>query len=383
VFSGWVRAGRVVLEAVLGAASLLALFRVPARVLWRPAVVVTEWGHLLAGAGFALALRERGWWRAIGLAAGVLYLTPLLRALVLARGLPDRMSAAFGVGLSEQGSLELRALFFRRRAGVRREEVVYREVEGYGGLRLDLYRPRRAFGEAAPVVVVVHGGSWRHGSSRDFAALNRRLAERGYFVAAPEYRFAPRWPFPAARDDVRAAVGYLKANAERLGLDPERVVLLGRSAGGQLALLAGYGGDPAVRGVICFYAPTDLGFGYRNPGNPRVIRSREVLGSYMGGGLEELPEAYAEASPINHVGPRTPPTLMVYGGRDELVHPIHGERLALRLERARRPHLLLRLPWATHGFDFNPDGPGGQVSAYAVERFLGAVTRWGAGAGSP
>src|SRR5437879_1762954 len=107
---------------------------------------------------------------------------------------------------------------------------------------------------------MVHGGGWQSGNSREFAALNRGLAGRGYLVAAINYRLAPQYKFPAALEDVRQAIAYLKTHAADLGLDGNRLVLLGRSAGGQLALLAGYAGDPAVRGGIAFFAPPDLRF---------------------------------------------------------------------------------------------------------------------------
>jgi acetyl esterase/lipase len=223
-------------------------------------------------------------------------------------------------------------------------------------------------------VVVVHGGAWQRGDPSQLAPLNHYLAARGYQVAAISYRLSPAHPFPAAHDDVLAALAYLKKHAADLGLDPTRLALLGRSAGGQLALLAAYtAADPAIRGVVAFYAPTDMRYGYANPANPRVIDSRGVLEAYLGGGPDLASAAYDAASPVDFVGPATPPTLLIHGGRDELVSPRQSERLAERLARAGRPHLLLRLPWATHGCDFNFGGPSGQLSTYAVERFLAAV----------
>jgi acetyl esterase/lipase len=243
-----------------------------------------------------------------------------------------------------------------------------------GSLRLDLYDapgPR----PPAPLVLVVHGGAWRTGARTQLAPLNRYLAARGYAVAAVSYRLAPAHRFPDPYHDVRDALAYLRRRAVPLGVDPGRVVLLGRSAGGQLALLAGYAaGDPGVRGVVGLYAPTDLRYGYAHPSDPDVIDSRAVLEAYLGGSPASAGARYDAASPVRHVGPRTPPTLLLHGGRDELVSRVQGERLAARLARAGRPHLLVRLPWATHGCDFNFSGPCGQLSTYAVERFVAAVT---------
>jgi acetyl esterase/lipase len=153
-------------------------------------------------------------------------------------------------------------------------------------------------------------------------------------------------------------------------------VLLGRSAGGQLALSVAYADpDPAIRGVVSFYAPTDMKYSYEHPSNPWVLDSRAVLEAYLGGNPAQASGTYEAASPIRFVSAGTVPTLLVHGGRDELVFPVQSERLAVRLAQAQRPHYVLRLPWATHGCDVHFNGPCGQISTYAVERFLSAVTR--------
>jgi acetyl esterase/lipase len=254
---------------------------------------------------------------------------------------------------------------------VRRSRYTY-VTRGERALQLDLYQPWEPT-DAAPGVVVVHGGSWHHGDSAQTPALNSYLAARGYVVAAINYRLAPGHRFPAARDDVLAAIAYLKARAGDFGLDPQRLALLGRSAGGQLALLVAYtADDPAVRGVISFYAPTDLRYGYQHPARKAVIDGIPLTESYLGGSPTTIPDIYDAASPITFAD-AAPPTLLIHGGRDELVAPIQSERLAARLQAAGRPHCYLRLPWATHGCDINFSGPSGQVSTYAIERFLAGV----------
>jgi acetyl esterase/lipase len=222
---------------------------------------------------------------------------------------------------------------------------------------------------------VVHGGSWQHGDSTQLAALNRYLAARGYMVAAINYRLLPDHPFPAGCDDLRAAIDYLRANAEAIGADPRRIVLLGRSAGGQLALLVAYtAGDPAIRGVIGIYPAIDLVYAYQHPSDPRLLDGPAVLRAYLGGSPEQARATYAAASPTSFVASNTPPTLLIHGESDELVSPAQSRRLAARLADAGRPHLLLQLPWATHGCDAHFSGPSGQLSTYAIERFLAAVT---------
>jgi acetyl esterase/lipase len=173
---------------------------------------------------------------------------------------------------------------------------------------------------------------------------------------------------------VRQALAYLKENATNLGVDPGKFVLLGRSAGAQLALLEAYAsGDESIRGVVSSYGPTDLLYAYAHPVNPRVANIQRLLEDYLGGSPEVRDEAYREASPINFASPFSPPTLLVHGSRDDMVQLVQSERLAARLQEVSVPHLLVRLPWATHGFDHNVRGPGGHLSTYAVEAFLAAV----------
>jgi acetyl esterase/lipase len=366
---------------------VLTLVRAPSILSLKLKVVVTEYGYVLAAlyaasvplarlAGFSG--RARAAWTTGILAGAALTAAPAVRAATFAKGLPPLLETAFG-GPAGRGRPAAEPFHFRRlarpwprsRAGV--ERVVFAETPGYR-LEFDLYRPDRRGAGGAPCVVVVHGGKWTEGDSAEFSALNSYLARRGYTVVGINYRKAGRYPFPAARDDLRAAVEYVKRHAEPLGIDPERIALLGRSAGGQLALLVAYERrDPAVRAVVSFYAPTDLRYGYRDPTNPWVIDHEAALEVYLGGDPESAGEAYDAASPIRFVSLGCPPTLLLHGAHDELVHAVQGDRLAARLREVGAPHLYLRLPWATHGFDHNLVGPGGQISTYAVERFLERV----------
>nr|MCU0491380.1 alpha/beta hydrolase [Chloroflexaceae bacterium] len=280
-------------SALLG---LLAVFPAPTTLLWMAAIGVTEWGHLLALVSLLPLLP--GWRRspsgrvggALGLLAALLALTPLLRALLLAQQLPGQLNAAFGEVRAASNDTRLRPaplLLTEVVAGVplpdmRPQTLTYSSANGQN-LQLDLFQPPAANGPA-PCVIVIHGGSWQSGERGEFPQLNRYLAARGYAVASISYRLAPTNPFPAAYDDVQAAIGYLQANAAALGIDANQLVLLGRSAGAQLALLAGYrGNNPAIRGVVGFYGPADLRYGYANPANPWVIDSRGTLAGYLGG----------------------------------------------------------------------------------------------------
>ena len=314
---------------------------------------------------------------ALGVGGVLLLCTPVAQAVSMGRQLSLQLETAFGgsggavsPSPGRPAPVVLPDLFFGVGSGeVELEEHVFDTVDGVE-LLLDLYRPA---GEHPPLpgVVVIHGGSWQSGSRKEFPALNRYLATRGYVVAAVSYRFSPRFRFPAALEDVGAALSFLDSNAIRFGLDRDRLALLGRSAGGQLALVAGYTqAHPGVRAVVSFYGPVALRWGFANPAKASIIDSSAVLEAYLGGPPATHGRLYDAASPLAHVGHATPATLLVSGARDELVSPFHAEFLSDRLIRAGVPHVVLRLPWAVHGCDYVFRGPCGQLSTFAVERFL-------------
>lgn len=147
---------------------------------------------------------------------------------------------------------------FRQEGGpggeVSAETVTYSPASGQ---RLDLYLPAP---HAAPTgaVVFVHGGGWRSGNRSWYRAQGRKAAALGWVAVSIDYRLAPRHPFPAALDDVRAAVTWMRAHARQLNVDPNRIALVGGSAGGNLVLLAGATSTPGVRGVVAWSPPTDL-----------------------------------------------------------------------------------------------------------------------------
>jgi acetyl esterase/lipase len=366
---------------LLLATASLAIFTAPTHLLWMVAVGVTEWGHALALICLAAAvpLWSNSWSGrvAVGLCviAALVALTPVVRAARVARDLPRQLGDAFGDAVPGRPSPLVYRDLFRGISppGVQPESLIYGNVQDVE-LSLDFYRAQTE--GPAPLIVVIHGGSWQSGDNKEFFAMNRYLAGRGFNVAAMNYRLAPRWPFPAASDDVRAAIAFLRGRADSLKIDPNRIVLLGRSAGGQIALTVAYTArDPGIRGVISFYGPTDLYWSWEHPGNPLVIDTRGVLAAYMDGSPSEASFNYDAASPIRFVTSGTPPTLLLHGGRDELVSSSQSARLTQRLAQAGVPHLNVFLPWATHGFDFIFRGPGGQISTYAIEYFLARVTR--------
>jgi acetyl esterase/lipase len=204
--------------------------------------------------------------------------------------------------------------------------------------------------------------------------LARSLARLGYTAIAIDYRHAPRYRFPVQIDDVRDALVAIARNAVSWNVDPARVAIFGRSAGAQLALLAAYAPEPLrIRAAVAYYAPTDLVAGYRFPPRPDPADVKRILRAYIGGTPDDRPAVYLAASPIRHVAPGLPPTLLIGGGRDELVRLsfAHALRDALRSRGVRVA--ALDLPWSNHAFDEIDNGTGGQIARYYTDRFLAAV----------
>jgi acetyl esterase/lipase len=368
----------------LAATSALTLVMAPPWMwAWKLAIGATEYGYLFALAALvvlvlaAVRLRGPGRRAVIVLAAGATagFLRPIAGAWRLSNRLPAELQAALDHPAPDDQPFRVGRLFSGAAdAGFVRSTERYRVVDGQE-LRLDFFRPIDGHGRLPPCVIVVHGGGWDAGDRTQMPRQSGRLASLGYAVASIDYRLAPRWPWPAPLEDLRAAIAWLKANAGRLGLDPGNLVLLGRSAGAQIVQVAGFRDhDPAVRGIISFYGPSDLDFGYRQTVENDTIRSRALLRAYLGGTPDEQPDRYRDASGLTFVARDSPPTLLLHGALDTLAWVRHDDRLAARLREAGVRHYFLAMPWATHGFDFNPDGPGGQLADYAVRDFLAAVT---------
>lgn len=351
----------------------LTVWPSPAWSKWQLALLAGEFGHWLALVALLVAVVA---WRGgfggatalVAVGAAGLLLKPSVQAWRVAPTLPAALDR-LGAPALERAPFTVGGFLYRDPAPVVPETLAYA-----GELALDFYR---AVDRAkAPCVIAVHGGGWDSGDRGQLATFNAWLARRGYAVAAISYRLAPRYRWPAQRSDVLAAVAFLKAHAEGLGIDATRLVLLGRSAGGQIAETTAYAAhDPAIRGVVGFYAPADVVLGYESGREDDELRSRHLLRQYLGGSPESAPSVYASASAVGRADGASPPTLLIHGRIDSLVWIRHSERLAARLAELGVRHALIVLPWATHAFDYNLAGPGGQLTRYALERFLGAVTK--------
>jgi acetyl esterase/lipase len=236
-------------------------------------------------------------------------------------------------------------------------------------LALNLYQPITPGNY--PGVIQIYGGAWRAGNPDQNEQFSRYLASRGYVVVAIDYRHAPQHRFPQQLDDVQMAIEYVRNHAKQWEIAPDRLGIIGRSAGGHLATLAAY--QPKIKplqAVVSYYAPVDLTVGYIDPPVPDPIDSRQVMRDFLGGTPTELPELYKQASPGQLVNRRLPPTLLIYGGQDHLVESRFGRKLAKNLQSFGTPTVFIEIPWANHAFDAIFNGPSNQLALYYTERFL-------------
>lgn len=363
--------------------ALLTMFPTPQWLSWQVGMAVSEIGLWVAplpiclGAGaWFLGRRHRGiaiLTLALCVVALVLLLKPAAQAWRIGRNLPARFTAAFGPAFSAQPPFSLAAIF-----SPAPEPVAIKTIPYSGSLLLDFYP---AIGRSpAPCIVAIHGGGWTSGDRGDDGAnrrLNDWMARHGYAVASIDYRLAPKFTWPAQRDDVLAALAFLRSHASSLNIDPRLMVLLGWSAGGQIAPATAYWAhDPAIRGVIIFYGPSDFRLSWEVSTDPNWQDHRAFLQMFLSGTPETASAAYDSASPARLVTASTPPTLILQGQLDVTVLPRQAELLDQTLAAAGVPHVLVMLPWATHSFDFvSLDTPGGQIAVSSVSRFLSAVTR--------
>ncbi|HET8731339.1 MAG TPA: alpha/beta hydrolase [Moraxellaceae bacterium] len=187
----------------------------------------------------------------------------------------------------------------------------------------DLYLPDRP--GPLPVVLVVHGGSWRSGDreSVDATRIARSLAERGFVAFSVDYRLAPAYHYPAPVDDLEQAVAWLRNNASRYDLDADEVTAWGYSAGAHLVAMLGTRDNERVhlRAVVAGGVPADL---TQWPNSPIV---KEFLGHNA---AEDAPLA-RDASPVSHVGPQSAPFFLYHGAWDRMVEPAQAQRFAAAL----------------------------------------------------
>ncbi|HEY3790005.1 MAG TPA: alpha/beta hydrolase [Urbifossiella sp.] len=225
-------------------------------------------------------------------------------------------------------------------------------------LQLNMARPKTGDGPF-PTIICIHGGGFRAGSREGYNGLCIKLAQNGYVAMTISYRLAPKFQFPAAVFDTKAAVRWARANAAKYKIDPDRIGTTGGSAGGHLAqFLAvtsdvkdfeGNGGNPAVSSkvacVVNFYGPSDFTKSYG-----KSVDAAQVLPLWLGGDLETARLKHIRSSPLNWVTPNAAPTLCIHGTEDKYVAHEQAVWMVDRLKACGVEAELLTLEGAGHGF---------------------------------
>lgn len=277
-------------------------------------------------------------------------------------------------------------------------DVTFAQLQGFRPLTLDLYLPPQ--GRAPkPAVVFIHGGAWRSkttrdgGAIRDFPATLASVAARGYVVASVSYRFSGEAHFPAAVQDVALAIRWLRTHAGRYGIDTNKLVAWGSSAGGQIAVLLGTACgvstfEPAapagaegplpstcVQGVIDWYGLVDLEKDGSDLGKPNVP---DYVSTYLGCELAQCPAGWARsASPFPYISAKNPPFLIQHGAADITVSPAQSQRLYEALRAARVPAEIVIYPGVAHGFSKVPGGgPDDAVNKQAMNKVFEYLARY-------
>ncbi|HLL46793.1 MAG TPA: alpha/beta hydrolase [Longimicrobiaceae bacterium] len=264
-------------------------------------------------------------------------------------------------------------------AAVHLERDVAYAAMGGQPLRLDLARPRGP--GPHPLVVLIHGGGWSGGDKAAHHADMLLLAGQGYAAASVNYRLAaaPRNVFPAAVEDVRCAVRWLRSRAGEYDLDPSRVAAVGSSAGAHLAAMLGTaagvpaldgacpvsGPSPEVSAVVAVAGPHDIRTaGALDPGQ------RWMVENFLGARPEDQPARALLASPAVHAHPGAPPFLLVHGTADDVVPVRQSRSMRDTLRAAGVPVTLIELPGVGHAVpEFSAD-PRFRVSTCTTLAFL-------------
>jgi acetyl esterase/lipase len=290
-------------------------------------------------------------------------------------------------------------------------------------LLCDIWQPPEGVPPSGLALIYLHGSGWHFldkdvGTSTMFGCL----AAQGHVIMDVAYRLCPETDWLGMLSDTQHAIGWMKANASRYGVDPNKVVLSGASAGGHLALLAAYTPDQQqlipqamkwtdleVAGVVAWYGPADMQAYNEHAGlvfdslveEPKPPGQSDMMGKMMKRmgfemkpmmhwqpgqrmqaemmkalfGCAPTPEQYREASPSAYTGPHCPPTLLLQGSHDSIVPPSATRRLAQRLRAASVPVVLVEYPETEHAFDLILPklSPVAQAALYETERFLGVL----------
>jgi acetyl esterase/lipase len=235
-------------------------------------------------------------------------------------------------------------------------DIEYANPDGQH-LQLNLAVPTTGKGPF-PAVICIHGGGFRAGSRESYNNLILKFAQNGYVGITISYRLAPKYQFPAAVHDTKAAVRWVRDHAKRNQIDPDRIGVTGGSAGGHLVQFLGVTADvkdfegdqnpgfsSRVNCVVNVYGPSDFTKSYG-----KSVDAAQVLPLWLGGDLTTAKQAHLRSSPLYWVTPNAAPTLCIHGTEDKYVHHEQSQWIVDKLKAAGVEADLLLLEGAGHGF---------------------------------
>jgi len=251
-------------------------------------------------------------------------------------------------------------------------DVPYAGTENHKQM-LDLYLPKnRASADPLPVVVFIHGGAWARGDRRYSSGDVFSLVKSGKYAGVKvSYRLSDEAKWPAQIHDCKAAIRWIRANAEKYGLDPEKIGVWGTSAGGHLVSLLGTSSDvPELEGnlgsyvdvssrvacVVPCYAPQDFTIPMMFRDGEPVLEDKALV-DLMGAPLADIREKLIAASPITYVTPDDPPFLIIHGTEDQRVDFVHAQKIHAALQEAGVSSILIPIEGGRHGAK-HPELPG-------------------------
>ena len=252
-------------------------------------------------------------------------------------------------------------------------------TDGHERQKLDLYLPKTE--NKLPLIIWVHGGAWREGSKENPRPL--QYLSDGYALASINYRLSQHVIFPAQIEDCKAAVRWLRANAEKYKIDPNRFAAWGESAGGHLVALLGTTGNvkkfdvgentkvsSRIQAVVDCFGPTDFlqmdehriegGMVHNIPDSPEA--------QLIGGPIVENKEKAAKANPITYITKDDPPFLIIHGDADPLVPHHQSELLETALKKASVPVSFYTVKGGGHGGFRDPNVP--RITKEFLDKYL-------------
>ena len=260
------------------------------------------------------------------------------------------------------------------------ETLYYCRSMGYDRL-LDIYRPKSASAETLPTLVWFHGGAWKMGNRKAIERIAAEQLERGFALVSVSYSLSDVAQWPVQCHEAKAAIRYLRANSAQLGLDPDKLIAAGMSAGAHMACILGVSADheqlngqlgehleetTEVAGVLALYPPTDfLSVSKDFDGLLDYYSEDSPVTQLLGESISTAPEKSNLASPLKLFGHNCPPTLLLHGDADPIVPANQSTIMHEKLLAAGIASQLMRIPGYTHGdYRFNRGEAAEKMTAF-------------------